>query len=56
MQAEKRYRLNTTWHLTKAFWQSEHKKQAYAYLVSLILLTLFIVALTVISTYWYRYF
>lgn len=46
----------TTWHLIKAFWQSEHKKLAYGYLISLIFLSTFIVALNVIGTYWFKFF
>ncbi len=46
----------TTWHLVKLYWQSEQKKTAYFYLVTLLILTLFLVAMNVAVTYWYKYF
>ncbi|ODN42323.1 ABC transporter ATP-binding protein/permease [Piscirickettsia litoralis] len=46
----------TTWKLAKLYWQSDQKKIAYFYLITLIVLTLFSVALNVGVTYWYKHF
>ncbi|OAJ35733.1 Inner membrane ABC transporter ATP-binding protein YddA [Piscirickettsiaceae bacterium NZ-RLO1] len=46
----------TTWQLVKLYWQSDQKKTAYFYLITLLVLTLFLVAMSVAITYWYKHF
>ncbi|WP_299494695.1 ABC transporter ATP-binding protein/permease [uncultured Shewanella sp.] len=53
---EKAWGSINTWCLVKLYWQSDHKKKAYFYLCTLLLLTLFLVAMNVAVTYWYKYF
>ncbi|WP_299009022.1 ABC transporter ATP-binding protein/permease [uncultured Shewanella sp.] len=48
--------LMNTWRLVKLYWRSEQKKTAYFYLITLLILTLLLVAMNVAVTYWYKYF
>lgn len=49
----RRYRI---WQLISLYWRSEKKFLAYTFLLSAILLTIFLVAMEVIFSYWLNYF
>lgn len=42
--------------LLKAYWQSNYRKSAYAFLISVIIMSMMLVAMDVIFTSWYNYF
>lgn len=46
----------TAWQLIKAYWQSEQRLKAYAFLISVGFLSILLVAFDVVFTYWSNYF
>ncbi len=46
----------TAWQLLKAYWQSDYRKSAYAFLVSVIVMSMILVGMDVLFTDWYNYF
>jgi putative ATP-binding cassette transporter len=46
----------TAWQLLKAYWQSDQRKIAYIFFVSVIILSLVLIGLDVTFTNWYNYF
>ncbi len=49
-------RLYTAWQLLKAYWQSDYRKSAYAFLGAVLVMSMIIVGMDVIFTDWYNYF
>jgi putative ATP-binding cassette transporter len=46
----------TTWQLLKTFWQSEQRFFAYGLLIAVLIMTIGLVGLDVLITYWYNWF
>lgn len=46
----------TAWQLLKAYWQSEFRASAYAFLGSVIVISMILVGMDVLFTTWYNYF
>lgn len=46
----------TAWQLLKAYWQSEFRVSAYAFLGSVLVLSMILVGMDVLFTTWYNYF
>ncbi len=46
----------TAWQLLKAYWQSDYRKSAYAFLGSVLVMSMCLVGMDVVFTSWYNYF
>lgn len=46
----------TAWQLLKAYWQSDYRKSAYAFLVAVIVMSMILVGMDVVFTNWYNHF
>src|SRR5579872_4005931 len=46
----------TVWQLLKAYWQSEQRASAYAFLSSVLVMSMFLVGMDVLFTDWYNVF
>ncbi len=46
----------TGWQLLKSYWQSEYRVSAYAFLISVIVMSMTLVGMDVLFTTWYNYF
>ncbi len=56
MNGQLESRPYTTWQLIKAFWQSDQRLMAYGFFITVLIMTMVMVALDVALTDWYNYF
>ncbi|HSW69667.1 MAG TPA: ABC transporter ATP-binding protein/permease [Gammaproteobacteria bacterium] len=48
--------IYTPWLLLRAYWRSEYRKSAYAFLASVLIISMMLVGMDVVFTNWYNYF
>jgi putative ATP-binding cassette transporter len=56
MSLDLQSRPYTPWQLIKAYWESDQRVSAYAFLISVIVLSISLVGMEVVLNYWYNYF
>jgi putative ATP-binding cassette transporter len=56
MSANLKSRLYTPWQLIKAYWESDQRGFAYAFLIFVIMMSIALVGMEVVFNYWYNYF
>ena len=56
MNQQLQFQSYTAWGLLKSYWQSGYKKSAYAFLASVLIMSMMLVGMDVIFTNWYNHF